>query len=174
MNPERRQTFATAAAALAAGLAPWPVQAADPQPVPWPKNRPTPPLALPALDGPPWDLASARGQLLVLNFWASWCEPCRSEMPSLELLAERHLAQKLAVVAINFRENEAAIRRFVQQTALTLPIVRDVDGAAARAFGVRIFPSTVLIGRDGRAVFTVTGEVDWTGPQARRWIATWL
>jgi thiol-disulfide isomerase/thioredoxin len=171
MNPSRRLTLA---AALIAGLTPGFAQAADPQPVPWPKQRPTPPLQLPALDGPAWTSASARGQLLVLNFWASWCEPCRSEMPSLELLAERHQAHKLAVIAINFRENEAAIRRFVQQSALTLPIVRDVDGAAARAFGVRIFPSTVLIGRDGRAIFTVTGEADWTGPEARRWIETWL
>ncbi|NRF70295.1 TlpA family protein disulfide reductase [Aquincola sp. S2] len=159
---------------LAAGLVPLPAVAVEPQPMPWPKARALPPLALPALDGPAWDLAAAKGQVVVLNFWASWCEPCRSEMPSLELLAERHQAHKLAVIAVNFKETEATIRRYVAQSALTLPIVRDADGAAARAFGVRVFPSTIVVGRDGRPVFTITGEVDWTGAEARRWITPLL
>jgi thiol-disulfide isomerase/thioredoxin len=141
---------------------------------PWPASRPTPALELPAWDGPPFRLADARGQVIVLNFWASWCEPCRAEMPSLELMAERHAKDGLQVVAVNYRETDNAIRRYLATWPLTLPIVRDSDGAAARAWLVRIFPSTVVIGRDGRAVFTVTGEVDWGGREARQWIASVL
>ena len=141
---------------------------------PWPSNRATPPLALPGYEGPAWSLQAARGKVAVLNFWAGWCEPCRAEMPSLELLAARHEADGLVVVAVNHRETDAAIRRFLDQMPVTLPIVRDSDGAAARDWGVRVFPSTVIVGRDGRARFTVVGEVDWTGPEARQWLAPLL
>lgn len=132
---------------------------------PWPAKMPTPPLALPGFEP-----AQARGKVLLLNFWASWCEPCRSEMPSLELLAQKYEARGLQVLAINHRETDAAIRRFMQVMPISLPILRDADGATTRAFGVRIFPTSVLIGRDGRAAFSVIGELDWTGPQARQWI----
>ncbi len=162
---------------LAVGAA-WPaVRAADPEGAqrrPWPAGKPTPELVLPAWEGPPWRLADARGQIVLLNFWASWCEPCRAEMPSLELLEQRHENQRLKVMAVNFRETDGSIRRFLDSTPVSLTILRDTDGAAARAWQVRIFPTTVVIDRQGRALFTVTGEVDWTGPTAREWMASVL
>lgn len=171
----KRRTLLLAGSAAAM---PWQARAqADPPGAerrPWLASRPTPALELPAWDGPPFRLADARGQVIVLNFWASWCEPCRAEMPSLELMAERHAKDRLQVVAVNYRETDNTIRRYLAAWPLTLPIVRDSDGAAARAWLVRIFPSTVVIGRDGRAAFTVTGEVDWGGHEARQWIASVL
>jgi thiol-disulfide isomerase/thioredoxin len=167
-----RRTLLTALVGGAAG-----VHAADAPSVqrrPWPRGASTPTLDLPTWDGPPWSLGTARGQVVLLNFWASWCEPCRAEMPSLELLAERHTRDRVQVMAVNFRETDGAIRRFLAQTDCSLPILRDVDGGAARDWGVRVFPSTVVIGRDGRATFTVIGELDWTGAEARAWIAPLL
>ncbi len=163
---------------LAAGAA-WPAVGAaaepeDAQRRPWPAGKPTPELTLPAWEGPAWRLADARGDVVLLNFWASWCEPCRAEMPSLELLEQRHESQRLKVVAVNFRETDGTIRRFLDATPVSLTILRDTDGAAARAWQVRIFPTTAVIGRDGRALFTVTGEVDWTGAAARQWILSVL
>lgn len=166
-----RRVFTTT---LALSALPLRAQEPGPQPQPWPAGRAVPALALPGFDGPAWRLADTRGQVVLLNFWASWCEPCRAEMPSLELLAERHEKDGLAVVAVNFRETDASIKRYLAQWPITLSIVRDADGAAARAWGVRIFPTTVAIGRDGRPAFTVTGEVDWTGTEARRWLAPLL
>ena len=158
----------------AAALAPAWACAEGVTPTPWPKHRATPALSLPGFEGPAFDLQQAQGQLVLLNFWASWCEPCRSEMPSLELLAQRLESQRATIVAVNYRETDAAVRRHLAQMPLTLPVVRDADGATARAFGVRIFPTTVAIGRDGKAAFSVVGEADWTGPEARRWIAPLL
>lgn len=184
--PARRALLAVAGAAAAACLGAGAVRQAVAQPAPaspaaaavpgaqrheWPRARPTPALALPALDGPLWRLADARGQVVLLNFWASWCEPCREELPSLELLAERHARDGVQVLAVNFREHETTIRRFLERQPMTLPVLRDADGAAARAWLVRIFPTTVAIARDGRAAFSVVGEHDWTGPEARRWLA---
>ena len=145
-----------------------------PEPKRWPLTQATPTLTLPSQEGPAWPLASARGRVVLLNFWASWCEPCRSEMPSLELLAQRHEREGLLVQAVNYRETDAAVKRYLDQWPITLNILRDRDGAAAQAFGVRIFPTTIVIARDGRAVFSVTGEVDWTGAPAQRWIAPLL
>ncbi len=146
--------------------------AGGPEPRPWPTGRATPALDLPLEGGGRWRLAEQRGQVVLVNFWASWCEPCRAEMPSLELLEQRHEADRLQVLAINFRETDAALRRYVEQSALSLRVARDADGAAAKAYGVRVFPSTIAFGRDGRARFTVTGEVDWGSAAARRWIAS--
>lgn len=165
-NSSRRR-WLLGAAALAL---PWRATA-QPLRRPWPRQQPTPALDLPGFDGPGWKLSSLRGKVVVLNFWASWCEPCRAEMPSLELLAQRHEKDGLVVLAVNYRETDAAIRRFMDVLPITLPIVRDSDGATSHAFGVRVFPTTVVVGRDGRALFSVIGEADWTDAPTRQWMA---
>jgi thiol-disulfide isomerase/thioredoxin len=170
LNPDRRRWLA-AGALMAGGVR---AQTANAARRPWPSTRPTPALDLPAWEGPRFNLAEARGKVVLLNFWASWCEPCRTEMPSIELLAEGYAKDGLIVQAINFRETDAALRRYLADWPITLPILRDADGAAARAWGFRVFPSTAIVARDGRALFTVTGEVDWTGREARQWITAVL
>jgi thiol-disulfide isomerase/thioredoxin len=141
---------------------------------PWPAREPAPQLTLDRWEGSPWSLAAQQGKPVLLNFWASWCEPCRSEMPSLELLATRHEAQGLQVLAVNHRETDAAVRRFMEATALSLPVLRDRDGGAAKAFGVRTFPSTVAINRRGQVLSIAIGECDWASPAARQWVAAAL
>ncbi len=147
---------------------------AQPRRMPWPAGGGAPALTLPLDDGTPWSLAEAKGQVVLLNFWASWCEPCRSEMPSLESLAAQHRGEGLLVMAINYRETDAAIKRFNQAMPLSLPILRDTDGGAARAFGVRIFPTTVAVARTGRVAFSVVGEADWGAEPPLQWVAELL
>ena len=135
----------------------------------WPKGRPTPALELPG-----FSLAQERGKVVLLNFWASWCPPCRDELPSLELLEAALESQHFKVVALNYRETDAALKRFLEQMPSSLNIVRDADGAAAQAFGARAFPTSVLIKRDGTAAFTAVGEMEWNKNPAREWIAPYL
>jgi hypothetical protein len=92
-------------------------------------------------------------------------------MPALELLEQRHERDGFVVVAVNFRETDTAVRGFLERMPITLTVLRDSDGATSRAFGARVLPTTVVIGRDGRAQFSLIGEVDWTGPAARGWLA---
>jgi len=169
----RRRHALAALAAIGAGFGSLDAKAANIV-RPWAADKPVPRLELTDLDGKRWSLAALRGQVVVLNFWATWCEPCRAEMPSLQQLAAQHQAQGLQVMAVNFKEGEAAVQKFLNATGLDLPVLYDREGAAAKAFGVRIFPSTVGIDRQGRAQFVVTGEVDWAGADARRWVAALL
>ena len=162
-----RRRFLIAAAALAASRL---AVAAETLRTDWPRGKRTPALRLATLDGTPWSLEAQRGQVLLLNFWASWCEPCREEMPALARLAERERASGLRVVAVDYREPADAVRRVLAATPLALEVALDVDGSAAKSFDVHAFPSTVAIGRDGRVRFVAMGECDWTDARSRAWL----
>lgn len=109
------------------------------------------------------------GRAVALNFWATWCEPCRSEMPTLQVAAEVY-GEKLSVLAVNFKEHPRTVMRFLKSSAVDLPIVLDTDGAIAGDWGVKIFPTTILLGADGRPRWRVQGEFDWSGREAARLI----
>lgn len=133
----------------------------------WPEGKAVPPFALTDLDGKTWSLAALKGQPVLLNFWASWCEPCRSEMPSLELLATRHERAGMVVLAVNSKEAASVVKRFLDVQPLTLPILLDRDGATTAAWTPGVFPTTVLIDRQGVPRHSVLGDLDWMGPVAR-------
>ncbi len=133
---------------------------------PWPARKAAPPLQARDLHGQPWDLATLRGKAVLINFWASWCAPCLVEMPSLQALARHHAPDELVVLAVNFKESATTVQRFVQRNGLDLPVLLDPDGAIARQWQAKVFPTTVLVAADGHVRVVVRGELDWTGPQA--------
>ncbi len=133
---------------------------------PWPANKAAPAFELPQLDGNAWRLADARGKVVLLNFWATWCEPCRLEMPSLATLARQRHDDGLVVCAVNYRESAEKIRAFLDPASTPLLLLRDADGDATSEWTPRVFPTTVLVGRDGRPVKSVIGELDWTTGEA--------
>ena len=138
---------------------------------PWPAGRAVPPLAATDLQGQPWELAALRGRAVLINFWATWCAPCKEEMPTLQTLAELE-GERLAVLAVNVREPLPRVRRYVQSAGLTLTVLPDPRGDITRDWGMTVFPSTVLIDASGRPRQVITGAVDWTDEPASRWIAS--
>jgi len=122
-------------------------------------------------NGKTWRAADLRGRAVMLNFWASWCEPCRAEMPTLQQVADFYGADKLLVLAVNFKEPAARALQFAKTTGVTLPVLLDLDGKVARGWGVKVFPTTLMIDHTGRPRQRVTGEVDWTGAAAEKLIA---
>ena len=137
----------------------------------WPAGKPAPALAGEDLEGRRWRLGELRGRVVLLNFWASWCEPCRAEMPSLQRLVEFHGEDRVTVIAVNFKETAAQASRFLRRTGLRLPVLLDPDGVIARAWEVKVFPTTILFGVDGRPRHRIRGEVDWSSPEADRLVS---
>jgi len=133
--------------------------------IPW-TDAPTPPLALRDLAGSPRTLDDYRGRLVLLNFWATWCEPCRDEMASMRKLQERLAGRPFAVVLVNYGEARARVADFVAREAIAFPMLLDPNQSAPRAWRVRVLPSSFLIAPDGRVRYSVIGEIDWAGATA--------
>jgi cytochrome c biogenesis protein CcmG/thiol:disulfide interchange protein DsbE len=104
-------------------------------------------------------LASFRGKPVVLNFWASWCTPCRQEAPLLEKAQRRLAAHGGTVLGVTFRDTTPDARAFMRRYGLTYPSLRDVDGKLAEDYGTRALPETFVIDRDGRVRAISRGAV---------------
>ena len=108
-------------------------------------------------------LAAHRGQVVVVNFWATWCAPCREELPALERLWQLRGGRGVVVIAVASGEEAGAVRRFVERLhpAPTFAIGVDPDRRTTKAWKVRGLPTTVGVGRDGRAHFAAAGQVEF-------------
>ena len=125
-------------------------------------------------DGSDLSLASLKGKVVLLNFWATWCLECRPEMPAFERLHREFSAQGLAVVGINAREETSTIRKYAKELGLTFPLISDPTGKINSAYGVIGLPTTFLIGRSGRAVALAVGPREWSAKPARALIQALL
>ncbi|MDQ7851039.1 MAG: TlpA disulfide reductase family protein [Armatimonadota bacterium] len=120
---------------------------------------PAPAFRLSTLEGRALDLVELRGRPVVLNFWASWCGPCREEAPLLERAWQTYRYRGLVVVGVNIQDLEADARRFIRENGITYPNVRDRDGRVNRAYGVTGVPETFFIDPVGRIVRKFPGAV---------------
>lgn len=112
-------------------------------------NSPAPDFAMRYADGAEVRLSDLRGRPILINFWATWCGPCRLEMPDIVAAYEKHREAGFVVIAVNLEESAEKITPFAEQFSMALPIVMD-DGAAARAYQVRVMPSSFFIDREGK------------------------
>jgi thiol-disulfide isomerase/thioredoxin len=154
----RRSLLLAAALAATAGPARAAGVLAD-----WKGPPAAPPIDLYTPSGDPFTLASLLGKVVLVNFWATWCEPCVTEMPSLQRVRDQ-LAPRFEVLGVNYQEGPARIKTFVDRSGITFPIVRDTDGAVAKAWSARIFPASYLVDRAGHVKHVLIGGADWTGP----------
>jgi cytochrome c biogenesis protein CcmG, thiol:disulfide interchange protein DsbE len=118
-----------------------------------------PDFSLEMLEGGTLSLADLRGHPVVLNLWASWCPPCRSEMPALQEAYQMYQGQGLVVLGVNMtsQDTEANARAFIQKLGLTFPVVLDREGKAASAYQLTALPSTYFIDREGIIQAVVIG-----------------
>ncbi len=159
MRPWSSRFFA-AAALVWALAAPGPAPGAQAL-QPW-GGEPAPPLVLKDAQGAAHDLARYRGKVVLVNFWATWCEPCRHEMPSIQRLRDKLAGKPFAVLAVNVDEPDARVRRFLAETRLDLPVLLDPGKKVTRGWSVLVLPTTFIIGPDGRTRYRLVGDIDWS------------
>ena len=135
------------------------------------KDRPAAPgFTLPNPDGRKVSLQDFRGKVVFLNFWATWCESCREEMPSMERLYREFKGKGLEIVAVNVKENRKDALAFVRRYKLTYPILMDTEGEVGLLYGAFGLPATYLIDRKGVVLARMWGPADWYSPAARNLI----
>jgi thiol-disulfide isomerase/thioredoxin len=123
----------------------------------------TPPLVLRDLGGKEHKLADYKGKVVVLNFWATWCDPCREEMPAMQRLQDK-LAGKLVVLAVDYGEGPPRIKDFLSKVPVRFTVLLDRDTSAATAWKVKVLPTTLVIDPEQKVRFVAVGDVGWDTP----------
>jgi peroxiredoxin len=131
----------------------------------------TPALELADMKGARHRLADYRGKVVLVNFWATWCVPCRDEMPSIERLRTSLDSRRFAVLAVNLAEPESRIQKFLDAVPLNFPVLLDRDAKITRAWQAKVLPATYIVGPDGTIRYRHLGELDWSRPEIRAQIA---
>lgn len=106
-------------------------------------------------------LEDYRGQVVFLNFWATWCAPCVAEMPAMQTLYDRYRDDGLVMIAVNVREDRAQVQEFIDRLGLSYPVALDSNGSVTNLYNVRGFPTTMIIDREGTVIGVKLGYHDW-------------
>jgi len=113
-------------------------------------------------------LSDLKGKVVFLNFWATWCPPCREEMPSMNSLYNRYKDKGFEMLAVNGMEAAQTVSDFRDAFNLVFPILLDSDGKVTSSYGVQAIPSTFLINREGQIVVRFVGSIDWDTPAVHK------
>ena len=137
-------------------------------------KSPAPDFTLPDLERGKVSLKDFHGKLLMLNFWASWCVPCREEMPAMERLYQRYKDRGFVILGVNIKDDKKSAVSFVRELKITFPIGFDPNGDVGLLYGAWGLPATYLIDARGIALARAWGPADWFSPRARELIEALL
>jgi peroxiredoxin len=133
-------------------------------------GTPLPSFELATVDGKTIEFSQLRGKVVVLNFWATWCGPCKEEMPALDRLSRQFDPRDVAILTITTEHERAGIQQFMKQLTSTLPVLLDEQRDVSLAFMVRGLPTTVFIAKNGTVAGRAVGPREWDGPDAIEFI----
>lgn len=117
-------------------------------------------------------LKDYRGKIVFLNFWASWCSPCRAEMPGMDRLYREFKDKGLEMLAVNVKDKRDDALRFMKELKISYPVAMDPEGEVGLLYGAWGMPTTYLIDRKGQVLARMWGPADWYSPGARNLIRT--
>jgi len=128
-------------------------------------GKPAPDFTLVDRQGKTWTLSELKGQVVFVNFWATWCAPCREEMPSMQRLYEKMPKDKFKMLAILSNDDPALADSFAAKLGLTMPILDDQANTAGAKYGLTGVPETFIINKNGLIVRRFLGPAQWTSPR---------
>lgn len=128
-------------------------------------NPSPPPIDLTDAAGQPLSRDDYRGKVTVVNFWASWCGPCVEEIPSLNNLRQQMAGEPFELISVNYAESAGQVRKFLGEVKVDFPVLLDEEGTESARWNVLVFPSTFVIGPDGKIVYGVNGAIHWDAPE---------
>ena len=140
---------------------------------PWSAGQPDS-FELVDLDGRQHRLADYRGKVVLINFWATWCEPCRDEIPAMEKLKEKFAGRPFVILGINADEPEARIRKFLSLLPVSFPVLLDQGAKTAKSWRVRVLPASFVVDPEGNVRYSVIGELDWSAREVADRVARLL
>jgi thiol-disulfide isomerase/thioredoxin len=130
-------------------------------------GSPAPDFTLKTPEGAPVQLSQLKGKPVFVNFWATWCGPCREEMPAMQELYERYADQGLVILAINMEEDAARVQRWINEGGSTFTFVLDSDGEQVKRYNVNAAPTSYFVGRDGVIRDLKLGQISRAEMQAK-------
>ncbi|MDR1352217.1 MAG: TlpA family protein disulfide reductase [Treponema sp.] len=125
------------------------------------EKRPVIDFSLKLADGRTITLSDLKGKVVFLNFWATWCPPCREEMPSMEILYRRFRSQGLELLAVDLMENSKTVSAFLSDNNLSFPAALDSNGRVGSNYGIQAIPATFIVDRDGKIILYTAGGRNW-------------
>ena len=128
-------------------------------------GKPAPDFDTLDLDGKVWSLSKLKGKVVFVNFWATWCSPCREEMPSMQRLYTKLPKDKFEMIALFNNDKKPAVRKFVSQLGLTFPILSDEHNFAGTKYGLTGLPETFIVDKQGVIREKIIGPAKWDSPE---------
>ena len=128
-------------------------------------GKPAPDFDTLDLDGKVWSLSKLKGKVVFVNFWATWCSPCREEMPSMQRLYTKLPKDKFEMIALFNNDKKPAVRNFVSQLGLTFPILSDEHNFAGTKYGLTGLPETFIVDKQGVIREKIIGPIKWDSPE---------
>jgi thiol-disulfide isomerase/thioredoxin len=125
------------------------------------QGSPDPDFTLKGLDGTTHRLEDHRGSVLLVNFWASWCSPCVTELPSMQRLAERLSAEPFELILVNVGESSFRVAKFMQLLGIRLPVLLDREGETFKAWGANVYPTSFILDHTGKIRYLARGPLAW-------------
>jgi len=125
------------------------------------KGGATPPLVLKDLSGKTHDLKQYRGKVVLINFWATWCPPCRAEMPSMQRLKAKMAGKPFVILAVDMGEEESVVKNYIREIKTDFTVLLDKDGRALKSWKVFAFPTSYVVDTQGKIRYGLYGASEW-------------
>ena len=137
-------------------------------------GQPAPDFTLKDSNGKTWTLSALKGQVVFVNFWATWCPPCREEMPSMQQLHDTQPKDKFKMLAILSKDDPALADAFVRKLRITIPILNDHNNVTGQNYGLTGLPETYIIDKQGVLREKFIGPAQWDSPKIRHMLSKYI